>query len=133
MKTGVIISIIAIVFIVVIGGFFLMKGFYSTNTNSNSGNNLQTPSGGSINPANTVNIENFAFSPGTLTIKVGQTVTWTNKDSTSHTVTSDSGNELISSTLSNSQTYTHTFNSVGTFNYHCSIHTSMKASIIVIN
>ena len=110
-----------------------MKGSYSTNTNSNSGNNLQTPSGGSINPANTVNIENFAFSPGTLTIKVGQTVTWTNKDSTSHTVTSDSGNELISSTLSNSQTYTHTFNSVGTFNYHCSIHTSMKASIIVIN
>jgi len=66
-----------------------------------------------------------------LTIKEGDTVVWTNMDSMSHTIKSDSGSELSSNSLSNGQTYSHTFNSVGTFNYHCSIHPSMKAKIIV--
>jgi len=78
-----------------------------------------------------VEIQNFAFNPSEITIKKGETVIWTNKDSTSHTVKSDSGNEISSGSLSNGQTYSHTFNQVGTFDYHCSIHTSMKAKIIV--
>lgn len=91
----------------------------------------QAPSGGNTSTGNNIEIKNFAFSPSTLTIKVGETVTWTNNDSTSHTVTSDSGNELSSGSISPSQTYSHTFNTAGTFDYHCSIHSSMKGKIIV--
>jgi amicyanin len=94
----------------------------------------QSTGGNQGNPqpsANSVDIKNFAFSPSTLTIKVGETVTWTNDDSTSHTVTSDSGSELGSGSISPGQTYSHTFNTAGTFDYHCSIHTSMKGEVIV--
>jgi plastocyanin len=76
-------------------------------------------------------IKNFAFSPSSMTIKKGSTVIWTNSDSAPHTVTSDSGTELSSDQLSNGQTYSHVFNSAGTFNYHCGIHASMKAEVIV--
>ncbi len=78
-----------------------------------------------------VNISGFAFSPSTLTISAGDTVTWTNMDSASHTITSDSGTELASSSISNGGTYSHTFNTKGTFGYHCSIHTTMKGTIVV--
>jgi len=78
-----------------------------------------------------ININNFAFIPPSLSINTGDTVIWTNMDSVAHTVTSDSGTELNSATLQTGSTYSHTFNNPGTFNYHCSIHTSMKGSITV--
>ena len=82
-------------------------------------------------PTNTINIKDFAFDPPTLTVKSGTTVTWTNQDSTPHTVTSDSGGEIASETLSKGQTYSHTFNTAGAFTYHCGVHPSMKGTIIV--
>ena len=78
-----------------------------------------------------IEISGFAFNPSELTINKGDTVIWTNKDSASHTVSSDSGSELGSGMLSNGQAYSHTFDSAGTFEYHCSVHPSMKAKIIV--
>ncbi len=78
-----------------------------------------------------VEMKNFAFSPSTLTIKKGDTVVWTNRDSTQHTVTSDSGTELNSERLSQEETYSHTFNTQGTFSYHCTPHPSMNGKIIV--
>ncbi len=78
-----------------------------------------------------VSIKGFAFNPSELTVKKGTTVTWTNMDSAPHTVTSDSGNELSSQVLNTGNSYSHTFDTVGTFEYHCSIHTSMKAKVIV--
>jgi plastocyanin len=85
-----------------------------------------TPSG---NP-NAVTIQNSAFNPSTLSVKVGTTVTWTNQDSIAHTVTSDSGNELDSGPIPSGQNYSHTFNAAGNFSYHCSIH-NMKAQVVV--
>lgn len=81
--------------------------------------------------SSSIDISNYAFVPTPLTINVGDTVTWTNKDSAPHTVTSDSGSELSSGSLSNGQTYTHTFTTAGTYNYHCSVHSMMKGEIIV--
>ena len=80
-----------------------------------------------------VSIKNLAFSPATRTIKVGTKVTWTNNDSVSHTVTSDSDNLLSSSTLAPGQSFSFTFTAVGTTNYHCTVHPTMKGSIIVTN
>jgi amicyanin len=78
-----------------------------------------------------VTIQGFVFNPSELNIKTGDTVTWTNKDSAPHTVVSDSGSELDSPSLSQGQTFSHTFNQAGTFNYHCGLHLSMKAKVVV--
>lgn len=97
----------------------------------------QQPSTGETNTSSsqpqTYNIEisGLTFSPAELRIKAGDTVIWTNKDSVGHTVTSDSGTELDSSLLSQSQTYSHTFNQKGTFSYHCTPHSFMKGKVVV--
>ena len=76
-------------------------------------------------------INNFAFNPQMVNIKTGTTVTWTNSDVTSHTVTADSGTVLNSAVLAPGQSYSVTFSSPGTFAYHCSIHPSMRGTIVV--
>jgi len=77
-----------------------------------------------------VNIQNFAFQPTPLMITVGMTVTWTNRDSASHTTTSDSG-IWNSGPLSNGKSFSFTFNQAGTFAYHCDIHPNMHGMIVV--
>lgn len=86
--------------------------------------------GGHDSTSNKVSIANFAFTPSNLTIAKGATITWTNNDSTPHTVTADDNN-FTSGTLNQGDSYMHTFTNTGTVNYHCSLHTSMKASVIV--
>jgi plastocyanin len=78
-----------------------------------------------------VTISGFAFSPATLTIKVGTEVTWTNLDSVEHSVVSSSGNELNSPLIPQNGTYSHVFNTPGTYDYHCSIHLTMLGTIII--
>lgn len=75
-----------------------------------------------------ISIRNFSFDPSLLTINPGTTVTWTNLDSAPHQIKSDSFN---SSSLSQGQSYSFTFNGTGTFDYSCSIHPSMKGTVIV--
>ena len=78
-----------------------------------------------------VTIQNFAFSPQTITVAPGTTVIWTNKDNVDHTVTSDTGAWPDSGSLATNQTFSHTFTKAGTYPYHCSIHPSMTARVIV--
>jgi plastocyanin len=77
-----------------------------------------------------VSISGFAFHPPTVTVNVGDTVTWTNKDSIAHTATANNGSfdtEAIGPGSSDSVT----FNSAGTFGYHCEIHPSMHGTVVV--
>ncbi|MBI2855119.1 MAG: cupredoxin family copper-binding protein [Chloroflexi bacterium] len=74
-------------------------------------------------------IKEFAFSPAQLTVRVGDTVTWTNGDSVSHTATGDGWN---SGNLSNGQKYSKRFDTTGTYDYLCQIHPAMKGGIIVL-
>ncbi len=78
-----------------------------------------------------LSIKNFAFEPAELKIKKGTTVKWQNFDSAPHDVTSTTGKELGSATLSANDAYEHAFNEPGTFEYYCSIHPRMKAKVIV--
>jgi len=81
-----------------------------------------------------VSIANFAFHPNTITVVIGvnNTVTWTNNDATTHTVTSD--NSLFpGETLAPGATYTYTFDQVGTYAYHCSIHPTMTGTVHVVS
>ncbi len=80
--------------------------------------------------ANAVVMKNFAFSPATITVNTGTTVTWTNDDGATHTVVSDSG-AFASEPLGPGSSFRFTFNTAGTYTYHCSIHTSMKGTVVV--
>ena len=75
--------------------------------------------------------DQYAFQPATLTIAKGTKVTWTNTSDAPHTVTSDSNAFTASSSLQQNQTFSMTFNTAGTYAYHCSIHPYMKATITV--
>jgi amicyanin len=80
-----------------------------------------------------VGIEDMAFSPASITVKKGTTVTWTNRDAVQHTVTPDnpSSEFTSSSMLSNDESYSVTFNTVGSFTYHCQPHPQMTGTVIV--
>ncbi|MFD8078762.1 cupredoxin domain-containing protein [Streptomyces sp. NBC_00510] len=81
---------------------------------------------------NAVAIKNFAFSPATLKVKVGTTVTWTNQDTDDHTVTSAAtGGPLQSAALATHATYSYTFTKPGTYAYLCTIHPFMTATVEV--
>lgn len=77
-----------------------------------------------------VAIEGFDFHPGKLTVEAGSRVTWTDLDSVNHTVTADDGS-FDSGSISNGQAFRQTFDQAGTFTYHCAIHPSMTATIVV--
>ena len=78
-----------------------------------------------------VKIDNFSFSPPTLTVPVGATVTWVNQDDIPHTVVSADGADLKSPVLDTDQKFTHTFAQAGTYAYYCSIHPKMTGKVIV--
>ncbi|MHB8585261.1 MAG: plastocyanin/azurin family copper-binding protein [Thermoplasmatota archaeon] len=75
-----------------------------------------------------VAMKNLQFAPTTLTVRVAQTVTWTNEDSVAHTVTSDSGTDLNSPLIQPGGTWEHTFSLAGTFRYHCTPHSSQSGN-----
>ena len=78
-----------------------------------------------------VTIEQFSFQPQRLTVKVGTTITWINKDSPEHTATGEGGLGPQSDRLGNGEGYSYTFTEAGTFPYHCTPHPSMKGTVEV--
>ncbi len=78
--------------------------------------------------ANVVLIENHSFNPASLTIKVGDSVTWTNKDSASHNVIFA---DFESDLMKKEDSFTHTFDTAGTFTYICGPHPYMEGTIEV--
>jgi plastocyanin len=79
-----------------------------------------------------VKIDNFSFGPATLTVPVGTSVTWTNRDDIPHTVVStDDPKTFKSKVLDTDEKFTYTFSKAGTFPYFCSIHPKMTGKVIV--
>ena len=86
----------------------------------------------STTAAGAVSIAQMKFVPASLTVPVGTTVTWTNAAPPTHTSTSnatppvwDSGN------IAGGKSFSHTFTTAGTFEYHCKIHPFMKGTVTV--
>jgi plastocyanin len=80
-----------------------------------------------------VDISGFQFQPASITVQVGDTVTWTNSDSTAHTVTSTTGapEAFDSGNLTQGDTFSFAFMQAGTYPYRCEIHTSMTGEVVV--
>lgn len=104
---------------------FANKGNY--NAPSATQTNQQSPQA-----TNSVTIQNMSFSPASITVKKGDTITWTNQDAVGHNVTETDGKTgPNSSTLNQGKTYSFTFNEIGTFSYNCSLHPYMTGSVTV--
>jgi plastocyanin len=77
-----------------------------------------------------VKIDNFVFGPQTLTVPVGATVTWTNKDDIPHTSVSTDG-VFKSKVLDTDEKFSYTFTKAGTYPYFCTIHPKMTGKVVV--
>jgi plastocyanin len=99
-----------------------------SSSSSPSGGDSST---GSAATGNTVAVKGFAFSPKSLSVDKGTTVTWKFGDSVAHNVDSTNNAFPKSKDLTSGGTYSFTFNTPGTYNYICSIHTYMKGSVTV--
>lgn len=131
-------GLIAAGLIVILGIYFLAtrggKTSYSTPSPVSTIEPTTTPSSASASQeqVNGVTISSFTFSPATLTVKVGTTVTWTNNDDVPHSIVADpSGADFKSGNFGKGESFSFTFNKVGEFAYHCGVHPSMKAKVVV--
>ena len=77
-----------------------------------------------------VKIDNFSFSPATITVPAGTTVRWTNRDDIPHTVVEDK-EKFKSKTLDTDEQFSYTFAQPGTYSYFCSIHPKMTGKVVV--
>jgi plastocyanin len=78
-----------------------------------------------------VSMEGIKFHPNSVTVKAGDTVTWTNNDTVGHDVTGDDFNSGDPGGLQNGDTFAHAFDKPGTFDYVCTVHPGMEGSVTV--
>ena len=81
--------------------------------------------------AGAVSIDNFTFTPPTLTVKAGTTVSWTNKDDIPHGIASDDNAFTRSKALDTDDSFSFTFTAPGTYKYFCYVHPHMTGTIVV--
>jgi plastocyanin len=86
---------------------------------------------GGTGPGTQVSMKDIKFNPGSVTIKAGGKVTWTNDDSVGHDVTADDFESGSPGGIDGGSTFSHTFKKAGTYNYVCSVHPGMKGSVKV--
>ncbi len=79
----------------------------------------------------TITIDNFSFSPQTITVKAGTEITWVNRDDVPHKIVSTDQKSFASPVLDTDGRFVHAFAGAGTFEYFCSIHPMMTGKIIV--
>jgi plastocyanin len=124
----------AIVLLLAIGLVLASCGEGGASDTTTSSGGAATTAGGTgtsgATEGNQVVMRNLSFEPATITVSAGDTVTWTNEDSTSHTVTADGG-EFDSGSLANGDSFSFTFETAGTIAYHCSIHPTMEGTVVV--
>jgi len=119
----------------------LLAGCGSSSSSKKSSTAASTPAGSP--PASTsaaapatggpvdVSMQEIMFKPNHLTVKVGQTVKWTNKDSVAHNVTATKGETFKSSTFGPGGSYSYKVDKAGTIDYVCTIHPNMTATLTV--
>ena len=78
-----------------------------------------------------VSMEGIKFVPADVTVKPGDTVTWTNNDSVGHDVTGDNFKSGDAGAMQGGDTFEFTFDKAGTFDYVCTVHPGMEGSVTV--
>jgi plastocyanin len=115
--------------LVAIASIMLLSGTTMQGQHDNGSTTLvQTAAG--TDAASQVIIDNYAFSPSSLTVKIGTTVTWINQDDDAHTVDSTQG-KFKSATLNKGDRFAFRFTSAGEYPYYCRFHPKMTGKILV--
>jgi plastocyanin len=78
-----------------------------------------------------VSVQDNTFGPGTIKVKVGDTITWTNHGGVAHTVTATGGADFDSGSLAPGRSFTFTADKAGTISYVCTFHAGMQGTIQV--
>lgn len=131
---GLIFLVVVVIAAAVIVGNKSKKDNTMGNMPKNTTTNTSTPNSKTANDTvetSSVTIKNYAFSPMSIKVKVGTTVTWTNDDSIRHTVTADEGEGPKSDLFGKGETYSYKFTKSGTFTYHCQPHPYMHGTVVV--
>lgn len=115
---------VVIILILALAGVAYLKT--RKNTNNPNQQNTQTSQEKSL-----ITIENFKYSPSTLTVKAGDTINVTNKDMPDHTITADDGSFDTGLISQNGSVSFVAPSKTGTYQYHCTSHPYMKGTIIV--
>ncbi len=104
-------------------------------SNNSSSSSASTPAASSSSSSSgggvAIKMQNIAFDPKAVTVKVGQKVTWTNDDSVDHNVTSQSGETIKSQNFGKGATFSFTPTKAGTIKYVCTIHPGMDGTLTV--
>jgi plastocyanin len=103
----------------------------STSSGSSSGASTSTAAASASGGGVAIKMQNIAFDPKAVTVKVGQKITWTNDDSTDHNVTANSGADFKSDNFGKGGTFSFTPTKAGTIKYVCTIHPGMDATLTV--
>lgn len=94
-------------------------------------NGTNPPPGNTGGPGtNEVWLQSMAFTPSSITVAAGTTITWTNKDGVTHNVTSDTG-VFSSGSMGTGATFSFKFTTSGVYTYKCTIHPSMQGTVTV--
>jgi plastocyanin len=126
-----------IVLLLCAAGALAAAGCGSSNngSSSSSAGSTSTPAASSSSSSSSggmaITMQNIAFDPKAVTVKVGQKVTWTNDDSVDHNVTSQSGETIKSQNFGKGATFSFTPTKAGTIKYVCTIHPGMDATLTV--
>jgi plastocyanin len=78
-----------------------------------------------------VDIDNFTFNPGTITVRVGTTVEWENNDDIPHSIVESTTGKFHSAALDTDDKFSFTFTQAGTFDYFCGLHPHMVGKVVV--
>lgn len=108
-------------------GALLAAGCGSSGGSGSGSGSSVAPGGNGVQ----VKMQGIQFSPKTISAKVGQTVTWTNEDSTVHNVTAQQGGSFKSSDFAQGKSYSYKLDKPGTISYVCTIHPGMDGTITV--
>jgi len=87
--------------------------------------------GGGTGAGTQVTMKDIKFNPGSVTVKPGGKVTWTNDDSVGHDVTSDTFNSGGPGGIDGGSTFSHVFKKAGTYKYVCTVHPGMEGTVKV--
>lgn len=135
---GKVVAVVILLLVLVGGGYLLLNNKSQTKPEATTSNSTVTPTTGTTAQSqNTITLTQSGFSPATLTIKAGQTVTWTNKSGEEATVNSDphpvhtNYAPLNLGQFADGQTLTLTFSTPGTYGYHNHLNPSERGTIIV--
>lgn len=137
MKNQKLMFAIAVVVVIIIGGVLASGGTKKTETTKASDSSSKSSSSDTAGAVatNAVKIENYMFSPMVATVKVGDSVTWTNMDAVHHNVVADmaASDAPNGPLIGKGETYSFKFTKAGTYTFHCEPHPYMHGTVVVTN